>query len=345
MTENIESKKVLEPLVERINERNFHVPTLRKALADYIDMRQLRTDTADQYKKKTESCLSDWLELPLSSIDDRMVIERHKQMKHCPSQADYVFRILRAIYRFSAVYYRQPTLVNPVLILSACRQWQKSKTRRDDYIDKQDLRTWYDAVQTIRPHMRDLVLLLVLTGLRLNEAAKLQWSDVDLEKGRITIGWDPKRPTKNGFIHRLPLSDFLVSMLERRKKMSNSQWVFTSRHYNAPIQNPYKSFKYVSGLSGVRCRPHTLRRTFINLATIEEVMAGPDIRKALLNHVEGVHDGHYETIDEDRLRRVMQAITDQFFKHAGVRRRLYGKNIDSYRARPISPVTEMRKVN
>lgn len=304
------------------------VPTLRQALSTYIAVRSLRPATAKAYKQKVEACLTDWLDLPLTAINPDMALERHRQLSVSPTQADYVFRVVRALYRFSEIYYRQP-LHNPVPLIGACRQWniRGINSRKLEYIDKRELKNWFDVVSSqMKPHMRDLLMFLVLTGFRLQEACLLRWEDVDLERGLVTIGWDPNRPTKNNMVHRLPLSDYLWGMLRRRRSETTGPWVFTSRWNNAPIQSPYKAVKYVSEQSGIRFRPHSLRRTFINLATIEEVNAPKDVRMALLNHVEGVHDENYETMDEDRLRRVMQAITDQFFSHAGVRRRLYAKD-------------------
>jgi integrase len=303
------------------------VPTLRQALTTYIAERKLRPATAKAYKQKVEACLTDWLDLPLTAIDPDMALARHRQLSVSPTQADYVFRIVRALYRFSNIYYRQP-FENPVPLIGACRQWNVrglSNSRKLEYIHKHDLKDWYDVVGTMKPHMKDLLMFLVLTGFRLQEACLLRWDDVNLERGLVTIGWDPNRPTKNNMVHQLPLSDYLWSMLRKRRANTTGPWVFTSRWNQSPIQSPYKAVKYVSEQSGIRFRPHSLRRTFINLSTIEEVNAPKDVRMVLLNHVEGVHDESYETMDEDRLRRVMQAITDQFFLYACVRRRLYAK--------------------
>lgn len=60
---------------------------------------------------------------------------------------------------------------------------------------------------------RDIVLLFMLTGVRLNEAQKLKWSDIDLRTGKIVF-----KDTKNGSDYPLPMSDVLWSMMKHRKR-------------------------------------------------------------------------------------------------------------------------------
>ena len=60
---------------------------------------------------------------------------------------------------------------------------------------------------------RDYLIFLLLTGLRKNEAATLRWTDVDLEARTITIRAEC---TKNKQEHCLPLTDFLILMLNQR---------------------------------------------------------------------------------------------------------------------------------
>ncbi|GAB4363850.1 MAG: tyrosine-type recombinase/integrase [Methylohalobius sp. ZOD2] len=61
------------------------------------------------------------------------------------------------------------------------------------------------------PDHRDYFLLVLLTGLRRNEALNLTWADVDLPAKTLTA-----RDT-NHREHTLPLSDYLVDMLIRRQ--------------------------------------------------------------------------------------------------------------------------------
>lgn len=69
--------------------------------------------------------------------------------------------------------------------------------------------------------LRDFLLLTLFTGLRREEAARLRWANVDLKGRTLTV---PN--TKNGEPHTLPLSGFLLELLERRKEGAGRDAVF-----------------------------------------------------------------------------------------------------------------------
>jgi len=71
---------------------------------------------------------------------------------------------------------------------------------------------------------RDIMLLFMFTGVRLNEAQPLKWSDVDLKAGRIVF-----KATKNGSNYHMPTSNILQAILKERWRLSSGkQWVFPS---------------------------------------------------------------------------------------------------------------------
>jgi integrase len=61
--------------------------------------------------------------------------------------------------------------------------------------------------------VKDYLMLLLLTGLRRNEAATLRWEDIDFQSKVLRVRAEL---AKNGNEHRLPLSDYLYEMLHRR---------------------------------------------------------------------------------------------------------------------------------
>ena len=128
-------------------------------------------------------------------------------------------RILRALLNFASDQYEidgEPALaVNPVQRLSRNKSWYRIQPRQG-VIPDHKLSAWYQAVMALENGtIRDYFLLLLFTGLRRNEAAKLKWSDVDLE-GRMLIVRSEN--SKNHREHRLPLSDFLHALLARKQK-------------------------------------------------------------------------------------------------------------------------------
>lgn len=84
---------------------------------------------------------------------------------------------------------------------------------------------------------------------------------------------------------------------------------------------PYRSIARVGTVCGVYFKPHVLRRTFINLSRTIDVQATEV--ETLLNHAPGFESASvYDTaVGEERLRPVMQAITNAICVHAQVRKR------------------------
>jgi len=69
--------------------------------------------------------------------------------------------------------------------------------------------------------VRDYLLLLIFTGLRRTEAITLKWSDIDFGEQTLTV---PAEISKNHREHKLPLSDFILTLLAQRKARTDLGW-------------------------------------------------------------------------------------------------------------------------
>lgn len=108
----------------------------------------------------------------------------------------------------------------------------KPQARRDHDALSQNVwtadeaRTFLTAAKTAGPQPAALFALALDSGARKNELCGLQWSDVDLEKGTLTIvrqlvttGRHPEfGPTKNGAPRSLDLGQETVSLLREHKR-------------------------------------------------------------------------------------------------------------------------------
>jgi len=151
--------------------------------------------------------------------------------------------------------------------------------------------------------MRHLLLVL-FTGLRRNEAARLKWSEVDF-KDKTLIVPDPK----NSVPHILPLSNYLYDLLQSRHEKSGSEYVFSGTGKLGYIIEPRKQVNIVKEASGVSFMIHDLRRTFITIA--ESLDISMYAVKRLLNHkMNNDVTAGYIINDVERLRKPMQQISD-----------------------------------
>ncbi len=113
---------------------------------------------------------------------------------------------------------------NPVSRLTQARSWHKLP-KRQGVIPDHKLASWARAVQSLgNPTTRDYYLVLVFSGLRRNEAARLEWKDIDLASKTLIVRTEIN---KSGHEYRLPLSTFLLDLFSRRhESRTESEYVF-----------------------------------------------------------------------------------------------------------------------
>ena len=176
----------------------------------------------------------------------------------------------------------------------------------------QDLRgePWGTAAQTVG----DYLALLLLTGLRRSEGAGLRWDQIDLAARTLRV-----LDTKNHDDHTLPLSDFLVELLQARAENAKEAiYVFESELTGKPLQEPRNPIARVIRTSGVSFTIHDLRRTFSTVA--ESLDLSHYALKRLLNHrMTGDVTAGYIGKNIERLRDPMQRITSYILSASGIR--------------------------
>lgn len=312
----------IDPKVEE-RKQQAQSTTLQQALDAFLDARKnkLKQNTRDEYRRSVERYLADWLKKPLRDISPVLVLKKHaaiaESIQASPryknskarghSTANGVMVVLRALWNYSAAV--NPELPdNPVKTISNAKTWFR-EAPRSNYIKPKQLTPWVTAIlRNPNEGQRDYALLVLFTGLRREEAATLQWSQVDLDAGTLHL---PE--TKNGKPLTLPLSDYLHWLLTNRKtKTGDSPWVFPADSESGHIAEPRAALEKAEKECAVRATIHDLRRTFLTIA--ESCDLPYWVLKSLANHSTGsdgdVTGSHYIQMSVERMRPWMQKITD-----------------------------------
>lgn len=312
------------PNAERKAEQRRSI-TLGQVLEDYIAARKsLKPSTAQGYSKLLRELFCDWSDKPITAISRDMVSQRHNTIgARSPAQANKGARVLSLLFNFAAGAYEdadgKPILTdNPVKRISHTRAWYPVERRRG-VLEPHQIKPWWEAVEALEARsvqdsaetVRDYLRFLVLTGLRREEAAQLRWDHVSVPARKIVIP-----DTKNREPHALPLSDYLVEMLDRRRCAAFNGYVFGSASSKrGHLVNPTKVMLRVETACGFRFMLHDLRRTFLTAA--ERLDIPVYALKRLANHMTGDITASYIVMDVERLREPMQKITDYFLRAAG----------------------------
>lgn len=293
--------------------------------------------TLKRYQGILDLYLTDWMTRPLREITRADVRQRHEEIKTDIAAGRYVkvlkhpklygkrkgakmgpgnrtgestandtVRLLRAIWNTALREDEQGLPANPAL------QFRGYKLERHELKDRVDqlllsLQTWHTGVLAVtQTARRDALLFMLFTGMRKEAATSVRWEDIDFERRTLRVP-KPKGGTEKAFA--LPLSDYVVDLLQRRQKENaenrpKNPWVF-------PTDRKLGHMREARADVGVPFTPHDLRRVFSSVAA--KLKVHPYALKLLLNHSLGKGDVTmgYVQMDVDDLRAPMQQITDR----------------------------------
>lgn len=113
-------------------------------------------------------------------------------------------------------------------------------------------------LEACAPHLRPIIEVALMTGLRLNNVVGLQWEQIDLEAGELTVRLKSKHP--GGREHTLPINDRL-KLVFLRLEPQKAGAVFTYK--GKPLKSVKTAWKAAKRRAGVPAnfRFHDLRHT------------------------------------------------------------------------------------
>lgn len=115
-----------------------------------------------------------------------------------------------------------------------------------------------------------LVATALYSGLRKSELVWLEWTDIDLDEGIITVRNKEGFRTKNSKSRTVPLSDDLKEALLPYRK--DSGWCFPNSQGSQYKNNLLRDFKVLCEEAGIEnCHLHTLRHTFASHLVMDGV--------------------------------------------------------------------------
>lgn len=287
--------------------------TLRDAMEQYLAARStgtrpMKASTAEDYHKKLEHGLNDWMDRPLVDLDDQAKIEWHRERKlSAPTRADGEARYLRAVWNWIQAEHEELELPDwPTRRWSKQKEWSEP-VRRTGRLKRETAPAWWATTQAWgNERDRALFLLLYFTGWRINEAMTLRWADVDLDHARVLL-----RDTKTRQDLELPLARQAVEALKTLPQ--TTEWVFPAPRKDGsigPMVRPSKAVVRHSADCAVEWAPHDLRRTFISVG--ESIGVPTAAVRRLTGHAISSRDAHdgYIGFDPHDLAPHLQRVAD-----------------------------------
>jgi integrase len=280
---------------ERAKEKARDI-TLQSVMDDYFTFREETTKT--EYTKVIKNQYGDFLAKPVRNLSEKditVVYMDKVNQGHMP-QAQKGLRYLKAILNHGMKMKIEgaPVLSENAVVMAEAmipKKDRKPIPAKEGYIEPNDIFKFIRAIiTTCHMDARDLLLMLLFTGLRDGEAKGLKWEDVNFEKKTFTV-----RNTKGKKDHTLPMGPFLYAMLLSRYQADDrhSVYVFPNPKRTGRIGDIRKQMDKVRKKSGIKFSPQDLRRTYPTLLE-QELGASHRVATRLLNHApKGVTEKHY----------------------------------------------------
>ena len=128
-------------------------------------------------------------------------------------------------------------------------------------------------------HVRDIALISLNTGFRLNEVLNLTWDCVDLASNIVCA-----LNTKNGLKNEVPMNRTVKNILVRlEQKRGENKYVFTNPETATRYYNIDRSFRTVCKMANIKdFRFHDTRHTFASRAIANRTPV--PVLQSILNH-------------------------------------------------------------
>jgi len=275
---------------------------LSAVFESYLDDPSRETPLKDltrQGYRYSFNLLSAWHGKRVEDITKDMVKARFEEITE--NSGPYAANRTISLLKY-AMAHSMETLKRPAVNPAEGIKWRKEHARREA-MPPETVPAFIAALDNIKGDSgRDLYTLLLFTGLRKSEAMKLQWSNVDLDKGSLHI-----TDTKNGSELNIPLSGFVVALLKARKeRIKTLLWIFPSNSRTGHITNTSQFDEQITA-QGIKVYPHYLRKTFTTAAAMQ---CKGDIVDILTGHIpQGVTGKHYTAPSVEQLREPLERIT------------------------------------
>ena len=257
--------------------------------------------------RRFEKHLASWRTRRLDSIRTEEVAALHARLgRKARVEANRVLGLLQRTINHAR---RQLGITKP----NPCDPIRKFKERsRDRFLDAAELRRLFEALaEEPNQHLRDYLLVALLTGARKSNVANMRWTDTDLDRGVWRI---PNDESKNKEPMIVILPDGAVDLL-RQRDVRHPEYVFRDRSGKLPgLQRGWRRIRERAGISDLHL--HDLRRT---LGSWQAAFGAslPIIGKSL-GHKTPQATAVYARLNLDPVRESVQTATKAMLEAGGV---------------------------
>ncbi|MFV9474689.1 tyrosine-type recombinase/integrase [Advenella sp. RU8] len=265
--------------------------------------------------KTIDGPLAVFMPMRLSDITPELILEwTKKETVIRPTRARLALRLLNAFLNWCSHEKEYQDITNTEAARNKkIRDAAGSPGVKNDYLQREQLATWFNHVQKIQnPIISTFLQCLLLTGARREELATLKWSDINFKWRGMTL------KDKVEGERQIPLTPYVMHLIDSLPR--RNEWVFSSttsqsgRLIEPSIQ--HRRACDAAGLHGLTL--HGVRRSFASLCEWLEIPGG--VSAQIQGHKpQGVRELNYIRRPLDLLRVHHDTIEAWMLEQAGIK--------------------------
>lgn len=198
---------------------------------------------------------------PLDATLRRDVELMHRNLKDkkklSPASADHVIKLMRRALNLAVQW--EYLSANPLKGIKLFAE----DNQVENYLDELALQRLLTVLKADdNKTVAAIIMFLLNTGARLNEALTATWKNIDQDRGIWKV--DAKK-SKSKKARTIPLNDSALWILEQLKSHGESPYLFPSPVTGLPYVTITRSWYRIREAAGLTVRIHDLRHTFASL--------------------------------------------------------------------------------
>jgi len=245
-----------------------------------------------------------------------------KKKGRAPRTIQYALAVVRQVFNF-AIRHNLYDGTNPVSKV----RLPSSDNRRMRFLTYEEADALLTKLKGMSTAVYHMALLSLHTGMRAGEIFNLEWRDVDIDRGILTL-----RDTKNGKTRPAFMTNTVKTMFESMQEGKPSDLVFPSKKMSLRNEVSKTFLRSVNALGlnkGIKDRRykvcfHTLRHTFASWH-IEEG-TDPYVVKELLGHSSFKMTERYVHLGENTLKAAVNRMNNIYKKMNSTPDKIHKKN-------------------
>lgn len=267
-------------------------PTMTTLWSEYEkqkpDTKAIKTDKG-RFEKHIKPTLGDKQPHEIIRLDvDRLRVNLSKKLK--PQTVRHVLGLLKRVIHFGAKRQLCRELPFPIDAV-------KVDNRTTEDLTPNQLRSLLKAIsESTDIEAANIMRMALFTGMRRGELFKLQWNDIDFDRGFITI-----RDPKGGVSQKIPLNDQARDVLKHHPETAENVFVRGDGKPFTDIRRRVNPIKQAAGIGAGFRALHGLRHTFASMLASSGKVDMYTLQK-LLTHKSPIMTQRYAHLRDETLR-------------------------------------------